>query len=599
MAALLVAGGFVSPLASQADSAGPAPTEQVAATRFEHVFGAADGSAPGFRIEFDRRGATVRRVELLDHFEGAPGEPGDDVPYKLVEIEFLDPSDPARGAFAWMTLEAVDADDPDFGALRVPLADLLWELAEQSAERVVFRVPVGDDLVLEKAFTYDPIDPAAPDAEPRRDLGFELALRRSGGSAGPAKTFVLDGLALQTPKTEALYGHPAMGVGGTRTGEGDVSIKALRAPSGPVELEAGYLAGRQLGGSFDFAGTTNRFFGAFLFATDAEAQRAVRDVTTTTVPELPQQGMDAFSVPQSHYAIEVPDPAAGSEARVSLRLYLGPKSYPIFAHHQDYERFDAVLDESLDPACCSIPGTRTIAWLLMWVLYGLHSGVGNWGLAIMCLTVLVRGSLFPLNFRMQKSMRAYGKKMAVVKPKMEALQKRYANDPKKLQQEMMAFNKEHGLFPPLGGCLPMFLTMPIYFGLFSSIRVSYELRHQPFVAWINDLSRPDSLFATGLTEMTGWNSIGTFNLLPICYMALMFYIVSRTPLPTDPQQRQMQTMMRFMPMLFGVMLYGYAAGMFVYMLTSGLWTLVEQRIVKKILGPIDPNAAAMAGAPVM
>ena len=232
-----------------------------------------------------------------------------------------------------------------------------------------------------------------------------------------------------------------------------------------------------------------------------------------------------------------------------------------------------------------------MAKLLLTLLGWFHDLVGNWGVAIIMLTILVRGLLSPLNFRMQKSMRAYAGKMAVLKPKLDALKEKYADDKAAYQQAMIALQREHKLLPPLGGCLPIFLTMPIYIGLFTALRTAYDLRHEPFFGWIDDLSRADALFHLGF-----WPH--HFNLLPLVWIGLFVWMSLRQPLPTDPQQRQMQMYMRFMPILFGVMLYGYASALMLYMVTSMVWSLVESTVIKRILGPMDPNVAAMAPTPM-
>ncbi len=158
---------------------------------------------------------------------------------------------------------------------------------------------------------------------------------------------------------------------------------------------------------------------------------------------------------------------------------------------------------------------------------------------------------------------------------------------------MFAFQRENKMMPPIGGCLPMLLTIPIWIGLFTALRTSYDLRHQPFVLWIDDLSEPDRLIELGLPF------VPYFNLLPLIMVGLWLYLQTRTPLPSDPQQRQVQKIMRFMPIMMGIMLYGYASGLMVYMVTSSLWAIVEMRITKKILGPISPEAAAAAPMPVI
>jgi YidC/Oxa1 family membrane protein insertase len=122
--------------------------------------------------------------------------------------------------------------------------------------------------------------------------------------------------------------------------------------------------------------------------------------------------------------------------------------------------------------------------------------------------------------------------------------------------------------------------------LFTALRTAYDVRQQPFVGWMDDLSRPDAL-----GQLDFWPY--EFNLLPLLWIGLMLIQMLRQPLPTDPQQRQQMQIMRYMPLIFGVMLYYYAAALLVYMVTSMLWTFVETAITKKILGPVDPNVAAM------
>ncbi|MHC5066293.1 MAG: membrane protein insertase YidC, partial [Planctomycetota bacterium] len=298
----------------------------------------------------------------------------------------------------------------------------------------------------------------------------------------------------------------------------------------------------------------------------------------------------ALSLPVPLYRLNLAVPDPGRATELDFRLYMGPKSFNVFEEYPDYAQLDAVVDQDLIPLCfCNIPGVQTIAHFLLWFLSVLYGLVGNWGVAIMILTLVVRGSLVPLNFRMQKSMRAYGEKMGKLKPKLDALQKKHANDRKALQKEMVKFQQENKMYPPVGGCLPMFITLPVFIGLFTALRVSYDLRQEPFMLWVNDLSQPDALFDIGLSWMPH------FNLLPIIMAALWYWLQAGTPLPKDPQQRQMMKIMRFMPVFMMVVLYNYASGLMVYMVTSSLFGLVEQRIVRNILGP--PSAEGSAFTP--
>jgi YidC/Oxa1 family membrane protein insertase len=335
-----------------------------------------------------------------------------------------------------------------------------------------------------------------------------------------------------------------------------------------------------------FGGGTNRFFGAFLIAADEASQRRLNMVRAQAQPP-PQDATPtllARTVPYPHYGIRMPVPKAGSTESVQLRLYLGPKSFAAFASQPIYDQLEPVMTEDLSPpGCfnfCYIPGVTWMATNLLKLLEILHGLVGNWGFAIILLTVLVKIAVFFLNFRSQKAMRAFGSKMARVKPELDAIQSKFKDDPKKLQQEMMLLYRKHKMFPPLGGCLPLFLTIPVFIGLFTALRVSYDLRQQPFVLWIVDLSAPDALFPMG------FSLVPHFNVLPIVWMVLYSIMMFRMKLPTDPQQRTMQQMMRWMFLLFGVLLYNYASGLLVYMCTSMALAFFEQWLIKKILGPM-------------
>jgi YidC/Oxa1 family membrane protein insertase len=208
----------------------------------------------------------------------------------------------------------------------------------------------------------------------------------------------------------------------------------------------------------------------------------------------------------------------------------------------------------------------------------------------------VRGALFPLNRRSQTSMARYQKKMKRVQPRLEEAKKRFADDPKKLREAQARIMQEEGAFPPLGGCLPIFLQMPVFFGLFSALRVSFDLRQAPFFGWIDDLSRPDQLMYIGL-ELPILPSFEYLNVLPILMVVLWVLQQMGMPKPADEQAARMQKMMMFMPILFGVMLYNYAAGLSLYMMTTSGLSIIEQKVIKKVwpLDDTEPEPAKRKG----
>ncbi|RRD89767.1 membrane protein insertase YidC [Conchiformibius steedae] len=187
--------------------------------------------------------------------------------------------------------------------------------------------------------------------------------------------------------------------------------------------------------------------------------------------------------------------------------------------------------------------------------YGL---VGNWGWAIVLLTILVKIVLFPLNDKAYKSMA----KMRTVAPKMEALRKKYPNpeDRMAMQQAMMQLYRDEKI-NPLGGCLPMLLQMPIFIGLYWMIFLSVELRQAPWLLWVHDLSRPDSWY-----------------ILPALMMATMWFQTTLNPPPSDPMQAQM---MKIMPLIFGVMFFFFPSGLVLYYVVNNLLTIAQQWYINR------------------
>jgi len=554
-----------------------------------HTFGK-PGETGSTHVVFDLRGASVREIYLLDEPKNAQvrraGIHSVDDAYQLVgEVQ--------RNVVS-MTMAEVRSGRGSSGKLGVDLEAHPWKLEVEDESTVSFSL--RDDatgLTFRRTYRHEPQD---------RELLVTLSVRADssrpgtdlarGLPPGSECELWLYGLSLLNPMEDNILGNPAVAVGVTRQDTGAIALEdAVRPDGAPNPYPLPEVARSNRGQVIDFAGSTNRFFGAFLHPSNEEAQNSLWKVVMEKWPKRdPRVGHGLFSVPVANYRFNLRVPDDGAITELEFRLYIGPKSAGVFAEREAYERYDPVMEVDLTPVCpCTIPGATTMAQGLLWGLRQLHWLVGSWGVAIMLLTLIVRGSLVPLNFRMQKSMRAYGARMQVLKPKLDEIKERNAKDPKKMQQEMIAFQRENKLFPPLGGCLPLLVTIPVFLGLFTALRVAYELRAEPFLGWIHDLSLPDRLFELGLPF------VPYFNILPILMVSLWLVLQMGTPLPTDPQQRQMMKIMRFMPVLFGVMLFNYASGLMVYMVTSSMLGIVEQRVTRKILGP--PPAVGGAAMP--
>ncbi len=225
----------------------------------------------------------------------------------------------------------------------------------------------------------------------------------------------------------------------------------------------------------------------------------------------------------------------------------------------------AGLDRAVDYSRCSL-----MAWLgegLFWVLSKLHGLLGNWGWAIVGLVVLVKILLFPLATAQYKSMA----KMRKFQPRIQQLKERYGEDKQKFQVAMMELYKKEKI-NPVGGCLPILLQMPIFFALYWVLLESVELRHAPWMGWIQDLTAPDPWF-----------------ILPVINIAVMWATQRLSPMVgMDPMQQRIMTMM---PIVFGVMMVFFPAGLVLYWVTNGGLGLLQQwYMLKKYAEPAPAKA---------
>ena len=245
----------------------------------------------------------------------------------------------------------------------------------------------------------------------------------------------------------------------------------------------------------------------------------------------------------------------GQTAVVGAKLYAGPK-----------------IQKNLEAAAPNLYLTvdyGLLWWLsvpLFYVLDNIHAVVGNWGVAIILLTLAVKLLLYPLASAGFRSMA----KMKQVMPQVQRLRERHAGDRNKMSQEMMALYKKEGA-NPLGGCLPLLLQMPVFFALYWVLYESVELRQAPFIFWIEDLAVRDPWLV-----------------LPLLYGASFFVMQLMQPPPADPMQAKV---MKMMPILFTVLFVFFPAGLVLYWLVNNILSLAQQWYITH---RIEKEAAAKA-----
>ena len=210
--------------------------------------------------------------------------------------------------------------------------------------------------------------------------------------------------------------------------------------------------------------------------------------------------------------------------------------------------------------------------------------VGNFGVAILIVTVLVKAAFFPIANQSYRSMA----KMKQIQPQIAALKDLYPDDKQKQQQAQMELFKKEGV-NPVAGCLPMAVQIPVFFSLYKVIFITIEMRHAPFFGWIKDLSAPDptnvfNLFGLLPFDPTQLPVIGHFLALgvwPLVMGVSMFFQMKMNPEPADPVQKQM---FAYMPLIFTFMLGTFPAGLVIYWTWNNTLTVIQQSVIMKRAG---------------
>jgi YidC/Oxa1 family membrane protein insertase len=247
--------------------------------------------------------------------------------------------------------------------------------------------------------------------------------------------------------------------------------------------------------------------------------------------------------------------APGATATVTVPLYAGP---------QEKQRLEAAapgLDLVVDYGWLTI-----IAWPLFWLLQKLHALTGNWGVAIILLTVLIKLVFFPLSAASYRSMA----KMKLITPRLTKIRETYGNDRQKMNQAMMELYRTEKI-NPLGGCFPIVVQIPVFIALYWVLLAAIELRHAPFILWIKDLSALDPYYV-----------------LPVLMTITMVLQTRMNPKPPDPVQAKV---MQFMPFVFSIFFFFFPAGLVLYWLVNNILSILQQWQIQRMFDRDKPAHA--------
>lgn len=460
----------------------------------------------------------------------------------------------------------------------IHLRDGNWEIASSTQSEVVFRrvlAPWG--LEVRKIFRLVEVS-AGESQDPDYKgyhLVFDVEIRNQGGE-NHTIAYQLDGP--NGLPTEGYWYASKIGRGWGAVGMRDVVVSFNgRVPAliGAPEIAQDETGAPWQAEPLTFIGVDAQYFASMMIPQTKDASEVwfAQSQPLRVGPvdkEWPKLVNTSFRVTSVDYDLK-------PENSVSHRfvVFAGPKRPPLLAKY-------------------GLENIVIYGWFwwvaepLLWVLHFFYSIVRNYGIAIILLTVLVRGSMFPLSIKQA----ANAQKMQELQPEIKRIQEKYKKDLEarsKAQQEL--FRKHN--YNPMGGCLVMFLQLPIFIGLYRALMVDVELRQAPLfsesIRWCSNLAAPDMFYNWSrfmpdvVVHGSGFLGLGPyFNLLPIVTV-LLFLWQQKTfmPPPADEQAAMQQKIMKFMMLFMGLLFFKVASGLCLYFIASSLWGVTERRFLPK------------------
>jgi len=302
----------------------------------------------------------------------------------------------------------------------------------------------------------------------------------------------------------------------------------------------------------------------------------IEDTVATDFRHRKRNGIDQY---QTSMRGEGGVVAPGQSLAIDTHLFAGAKINSMI------DEYEATLNIKLFD--------RAIDWGVMYYLTKpiffalkfLNDYVGNFGVAILLLTVVIKLLFFQLANKSYVSMSA----MRRLQPKQTALREKFADDKQRQQQELMKLYKEENV-NPVSGCLPMLVQIPVFFALYKVLFVSIEMRHAPFFGWVHDLSAPDPLLITNLFGLIPWDppSLIAIGVWPLAMGVSMFIQQKLNPAPQDPMQAKIFLLM---PIMFTFMLAAFPVGLVIYWTWNNILTIAQQSVIMKRHGAFDTKTA--------
>lgn len=553
-----------------------------------------EGAASPYRMRLtlSNVGAAVESVTMTDHAE---------LLHSDTRYQLLSPVERDDGTrYRSLAIEKINVDGVDLNLHDKKWNVKTWDVGGEtrdwmetnSGQRVEFFIDIHQGgrqaLRLSRRFTLPP----QPKESGKHDLKSELSIEplsesqthrvivtyRGGVGIDQADTRIDDRVL-----DVGIRPDGSAGVVGKRETHANVTKKQL------LELYSASAAGSAE--QLSWAATGNKYFTCTLAPLAPNGKDEAEDVTEVSALDLDGDATTNNDV-TVRFVMRGAIVAPGGRLTYPVDIYLGQKDADAFRTVRAYKSRNYYYQISQGFGWC------TFTWLvelMIWLLNGLYAIVGDYGVAIIILVIIVRAALHPITKKGQVNMVRMQQRMGEFAPQLEEFKKKYGNDKQRLQQETMKLYREHGINPAgqMLTCLPMMLQMPIWVALYISLSNNILMRHEGFLfTWIDDLTAPDALFTFGspiVIPILRW-TLPAFNLLPILVSVFMYTQQKMQPKPkpnpnaTDQQRQQQEMMQKMMPMMSIMMLlifYKMPSGLNLYIMSSSLFGTIEQWWIRK------------------
>lgn len=495
------------------------------------------------RVHFTNQGGGIATAEMLDHQRTLEEDEG----YVIINERATQP------------IGALSAGPGQFD-------QGIWEISEQTKESIAFKTVTPENLEITKRFAL----PGA-DVEPHL-LTLTVTVKNAAEQQQQVgRRFLYLGAA--APLYEAEFPRQT-GFYFRDEESGDVTYKPVDYFKGKKFLGIGSDAKPHDEFSItqmDWAGVNDQFFTTLL--TPDQAYETT--VWASRFPILFKDQQEPLPEKKRRHAVEaamgLPNLtlAPGDQQSINYELYLGPKEYHRLKELGDHRTMVMKYDDTPIFGWMFGWAIRPLASVLIQILVWLKGIVGLYGIAIILVTILIRIVIWPVYAKSTRTM----KRMSKLTPMMNDIKEKYKDDQERQSKELMKLYGDYGV-NPLGGCLPMFIQLPVFLAFYGMLWRAAELRHESFL-WVPDLSMPDTLFIIP--------GIGLpFNLLPILMAGTTFIQMSMTPKTGDKTQ---QMVFKFMPIFFLVICYNFASALALYWTTQNVFSIFQTWLMNKLPEP--------------